>query len=669
MATGELFTIDQLDIVLSRICHVNDSNELFLLLPKLLAPYLQYQACVLLIPDVDESYISHSQSDIVFEHTYWPASQVFTQAKILGGTIVSEPTAELAFSVQAQALMPQLANTLVICLEDSSEHGVFLFTQAKCLIDVEHLVIDTSFRLILKQLCARLIALRKLNLQSEHFYDLLQQTSFQSQLFSELASEWFWRTDKSLMFTQVSSFNEDNEFYTRNFIDRALLAIGNENEQKLQNKWQRFLHLINQHSDFYDFEFELHTEQTTWISLSGKPQYDEQNHYIGYLGIAKDITYAKQRELAYKNAKEKAESANLAKSQFLAVMSHEIRTPMNAILGMVELLNDTDLNEQQRQWLSYAQSSATLLQGLISDVLDFSKIESGILELDLTRVELKTQLKSIAAQFSVRQSELLKFTVKIDEQLPDFIYTDTTRLGQILFNLIGNAFKYTSYGEITFEATLQNGLLLLRVQDTGVGINEEELEHIFQPFTQVGESVKRKQQGVGLGLSITKKIVEAMKGEITCQSKPNEGTVFCVKLPYENAQEQLDSEPKICQLRSLKVLVAEDNPANQVLIRALLEKLGHHVTIADTGSDALNKAKSTTYDLVLMDMMMPVMDGLTATQYMRKEMSLEVPIFALTANAGQDDKEKCLNVGMDKVLTKPIRFSVLQEAISSIFVE
>ncbi|BBN81650.1 hypothetical protein PA25_16350 [Pseudoalteromonas sp. A25] len=669
MAINSLISIEQLDVALSNICHANNNEVLFSHLKKLVAPYFTYQACVLLLPESDGSYVSHSQSDCIFEHTYWPLSPAFTQARIMGGCIVETAQTELAFTVQAKGITEQLASTLIICLDDSLEKAAFLFTQTNCCAELEAILADPCLRLVLKQLCAKLIAIDRFSNQTDHFYDLLQQTSLQSELFAQLASEWFWRTDKHLTFTQVSTFNEDNEFYKQHFVSKSLSTIGNDNEHLQQNKWSRFLHLMDQHSEFYDFEFELNANRTIWISLSGRPQYDETHNYIGYMGIAKDITYAKQRELAYKNAKEKAESANSAKSQFLAVMSHEIRTPMNAILGMVELLADTELNSQQREWLSYAQSSATLLQGLISDVLDFSKIESGILELDLTRVELKQQLKSIAAQFSLRQSDLLKFEVKIDEQLPDYIYSDPTRLGQILFNLIGNAFKYTSYGQITFSAKVEGEFLHLCVSDTGVGISESELEYIFEPFTQVGVSVKRKQQGVGLGLSITKKIVEAMNGSIHCQSKPNEGTEFSVKLPYENVQEQLDESLQIEGLRKLKVLVAEDNPANQVLIRALLEKLGHDVTLADTGSQALNKAKAEQYDLVLMDMMMPVMDGLTATQYMRKEMALDVPIFALTANAGQDDKEKCLAVGMNKVLTKPIRFNVLEEAIASIFIE
>lgn len=666
-----LFTIEQLDIALGCICQANDSNDLFVTFSKLVSSLFEYDECILLVRDGAEAYISHSQSHVVFAHTHWPMSQVFTQATILGGSYIPHPENELAFSVQPQELIAKLLNTLAISLDGTSGHEIFLFTNIKTDINVEHLITDTSLRLVLKQLCAKLISIKKFVHQSVHFRDLLRQTAQQSDLFADFASEWFWRTDRGLTFTQVSTFNEDNTFYKDHFMGKQLPSICDDNESGQQKKWQRFLHIINLHNDFYEFEFEIEikAQQSTWISLSGKPQYDEQNQYIGYLGIAKDITFAKQRELAYKNAKDKAESANLAKSQFLAVMSHEIRTPMNAILGMVELLADTQLEKQQREWLSYAQSSATLLQGLISDVLDFSKIESGVLELDLSRIDLKQLLQSITAQFRIRQSDLLKFTVSIDKQVPEYIYTDATRLGQILFNLIGNAFKYTSYGKVTFKAWTKGNSLLLSIKDTGVGIDKESLQHIFEPFTQVGDSVKRKQQGVGLGLSITKKIVEAMKGEISCISKLGEGTTFTVVLPYENAKAHLQQTSQVCHVKQLDVLVAEDNPANQVLIKALLEKLGHKVTIAETGSDALNKAKNCTYDLVLMDMMMPVMDGLTATQYMRKEMALNVPIFALTANAGQEDKDKCLAVGMNKVLTKPIRFNILEQAISSIFIE
>ena len=498
----------------------------------------------------------------------------------------------------------------------------------------------------------------------------VSQARFQA--FAELASDWFWETDNQLRYEYISSAEDEFQAHTyQHFIGKTPIEIRSYDEQQQQKKWNMFLNFVNNHQEIHNFEYEAKAPdgKTFWISISGKAQFDEEGKYLGYMGIGRDISYAKQREIDLQKEKERAEKANAAKSDFLAVMSHEIRTPMNAILGMLELLEDTNPSSKQHELIDYMRSSTRLLQGVISDTLDFAKIESGTLKLELVDTNLINLTKNLVKQFETQAIKHgIEFECTIDQSVPKRINCDGVRLSQILLNLLSNAFKFTHEGSVKLYLNKSDNQIIFRVIDTGIGISEEDISKLFEPFTQFHSRQKGRQQGVGLGLSITRRLLNLMGGSITCYSTVGEGTEFIIRVPYtsielpdeNNEYAELSNLPKT----SLKVLVAEDNIANQFVIKAILEKRDYQVTIVNDGQEALTVLTNDKFDLVLMDMMMPVMDGVTAAKAIRQELYLnELPIIALTANAGLEDKEKCLEAGMNDVLTKPLDSKLLDDKI------
>lgn len=503
----------------------------------------------------------------------------------------------------------------------------------------------------------------------------LTQSQARFQAFAELASDWFWETDEQLNFTYLS-FNEGNQVHHKfsNFTHKTLLTIRSDNESSQLKKWGHFLFMVKQHQEIHDFEFEVidNTGHAQWVAISAKANFDVNGEFVGYFGIGKDISYTKQREQDLELAKNKAVKANQAKSHFLAVMSHEIRTPMNAILGVLELLEDTEPTSKQSELIDFMRSSAKLLQGVISDTLDFAKIESGTLALQQSNINLHKLVKNLVKQFETQAIKKgIHFEYVMGKGVPEHIQCDGVRLSQVLLNLLGNAFKFTLEGEVKLYVNRSDTELLIRVKDTGVGIEEGKISSLFEPFSQLHDQKVGRQQGVGLGLSITKRILELMKGKVSCESVVGEGTEFAVQLPLiEQAPNQngdgAGSNEQLSQ-ESLSILVAEDNKANQFIIKAILEKRNHNVTLVENGQLALDEAKAKRYDLVLMDMMMPVMDGVTSARKIREELGCaSPPIIALTANAGLNDKATCLNAGMQDVLTKPLSSALLDERIKEI---
>lgn len=458
------------------------------------------------------------------------------------------------------------------------------------------------------------------------------------------------------------------------FLHKSPINIRSDSESAQFKKWEHFLHLVRQHSEIHEFEFEAIDNQghRVWISISGKAKFNPDNSFAGYLGIAKDISFAKQREYDLKLAKEKAESANKAKSHFLAVMSHEIRTPMNAILGILELLEDTQPNEKQLELIDFMRDSAKLLQGVISDTLDFAKIESGTLALENSNINLHKLVKNLVQQYETQAVKRgIHFNAILGSGVPEQINIDGVRLSQVLLNLLGNAFKFTLEGEVSLLINRSDTELFITIKDTGVGIDEAHIQTLFEPFSQLHDKQVGRQQGVGLGLSITKRLLELMEGKIECISDIGVGTEFVVTIPLTPLI-TTDGHAKDTKVKdsipSYRILVAEDNPANQFIIKAILEKRNHSVVLADNGEVAVAEVKKKRFDLVLMDMVMPVMDGVTAARTIRAELGeVAPPIIALTANAGLADKTKCLNAGMLDVLTKPLNSRLLDEKIKALF--
>ena len=399
-----------------------------------------------------------------------------------------------------------------------------------------------------------------------------------------------------------------------------------------------------------------------------------------FLGIASDITTLKvvQQELTL--AKDAAEAASVAKSQFLANMSHEIRTPMNGVLGMTELILATPLTDKQRHMAHTVQQSAASLLTIINDILDYSKIEAGKLELEHTDVDLSHLLDDVVRLFSeVARQKGLSLSVEIAPSIPTALWGDPTRLRQILLNLIGNAIKFTANGSITVSAdcltrSAEQVLLRVTVRDTGIGIPHESQARIFDAFAQADGSTTRKFGGTGLGLTIVKQLVHLMGGTVDLESIPGLGSTFGVTVPLEvRPDNELSSVIVRPQHNPTtlhgKILLAEDNVVNREIAVAMLELLGCTVDIAEDGQEVLTAVNAHSYDLVLMDCQMPNLDGLEASRLIREQENQRpgrrrVPIVALTANAMEGDREQCLAAGMDGHLTKPFTFDQLHYALA-----
>lgn len=497
------------------------------------------------------------------------------------------------------------------------------------------------------------------------------------------AADWFWETDREHRLTFMSDrMLTTYDFKPSDVLGRTRLDLAKHRGPPEQAALKEHQADLEAHKPFRDFEYCLNDGMgiPRYARISGAPVFDDMGEFIGYRGFARDVTRERLSDQALRTAKEEAELANRAKTEFLANMSHEIRTPLNGILGMAQLLGRTELDPKQTKYANTISSSGKALLSVINDVLDLSKIESGLMELE---EEVYEPAQLVDEVIQTVEGVAVQKELSIESEIKGLAGVstigDSKRLKQVLLNLAGNAVKFTDSGRVRISVErIGLGKVVYAIEDTGPGIPEKDLEKLFDRFTQADTSSTRKHGGTGLGLAISKDIVDLMDGEIQVSSVVGRGSCFSVILPFEEKSEGAQSDASALSEtdyagqdygNEIRILCAEDNPVVQEMIEATIDLIdGTKLTIVENGAEALEALERQTFDLVLMDINMPVMTGDEAIVKIRNSNRnyQSIPIIVLTANAMAGQKQKYLEIGATDYLSKPININALMALIKDI---
>jgi len=443
-----------------------------------------------------------------------------------------------------------------------------------------------------------------------------------------------------------------------------------------------------------DYPLTIIDGELTPVLFNGSTYKDDQGNVIGAVVVAREITeqkrfekelteaknaaelstkFAEQAKLKAEKSTRIAEDAVKAKQQFLSNMSHEIRTPMNAIIGFTKVVLKTELTDKQKEYLSAIKISGDALIVLINDILDLAKVESGKMSFEKIPFKLEESISAMMHLFENKvQEKNLKLTKKFDARIPEVLIGDPVRLNQIILNLVSNSIKFTSEGEISVDIKLLNEdddqvNLEFAVSDTGIGIEATKIDKIFENFQQASSGTSRIYGGTGLGLAIVKQLVESQDGQVKVKSKIGQGSIFSFELGFQKTklsmENQIDSLEMEDELKNIKVLVVEDIVINQLLMKTLLDDFGFDRDIASNGKIAVEMLENKSYDIILMDLQMPVMNGFEATEYIRKKLNSKIPIIALTADVTTVDITKCRAAGMNDYIAKPVDEKILYNKI------
>ena len=492
---------------------------------------------------------------------------------------------------------------------------------------------------------------------------------------ADVSTDWFWEQDGDLRFTYISeSYKRHTGHPTADLIGktRAELKARNELVERSAD-WAWLDRKIAAREPFSDFIFLSYgcrdVNDPIWIRISGAPVFNEDGSFAGYRGVGADVTQLYV-------AKARAEEANAAKSLFLANMSHEIRTPLNGVLGMAELLESSLTDPEQQRMIGTIRQSGESLLRILNDLLDMSKIEAGKLELESVAFRPRDLVEQIEDLLSLRAQEKgLGFEVLMGSGTDKARLGDPHRVRQILHNLVSNAVKFTEEGEVAIKVTGREGQpLAIEVRDSGIGMTEEQVARLFEDFTQADNSTTRRFGGTGLGMAIVRRLVELMGGEITVDSRPGEGTVMRVTLPLEMTREVAETAAAPAatgqSIEGVRILAADDNATNRALLEDMMKRRGVEMTLVSDGKQAVDAWAPGRFDLLLLDISMPVMDGVTALQGIREREAAagcpETPAIALTANAMAHQVSEFIMKGFDTHVAKPFRMEELTRAIGSL---
>ena len=425
-----------------------------------------------------------------------------------------------------------------------------------------------------------------------------------------------------------------------------------------------------------NFEVTIFTksgEERIWF-ISGAPHYNDKGEIIGSIGVHLDITEQKNLEKALEKAKDKAEEASRTKELFLANMSHEIRTPLNIILGMTRLIKKETLNDRLNEYVNHSQYAANHLLSIINDILDMSKIEFGEMKIQLNQFNLHSLSNALESIFTPNAEEKgLMFLYSISDEIYENLLGDDLRIRQVLINLIGNALKFTEKGFVSLNIrliseNLDSQKILFEINDSGIGMSEDFVNHIFDKFSQEANKANRKYAGTGLGMTICRDLLSLMDSELKIESKKGEGTKISFELEFKKLYTSISEKEYVNEIfknvTGKKVLLVEDNKINRLIAGKSLEIIGCIYKEAVNGLEALELLKNETFDLILMDIQMPEMDGVEATKIIRNELKITIPIIALTANVFKQDIDSYLAVGMNDFIIKPFEEENFFEKIS-----
>ena len=431
-------------------------------------------------------------------------------------------------------------------------------------------------------------------------------------------------------------------------------------------------------SDSYEVLVKIKNDEYRWWLISGAPNFNDEGEVIGSIGIHLDITDQKKLEHSLEKAAKEAQNSAKAKEAFLTNMSHEIRTPLNGIIGMIRELNKTKTTPQQKEIISIANKASNHLLTIINNILDISKIESGEVKLDLTPFNIRNTVDNVLEIVSNSAKEKnINIELKIDEHLKSNHIGDSSRLSQILLNIIGNSIKFSQNTPLKINVAsskldINSQLIEFTVEDFGIGMSEDYIKTIFTKFNQEDNHNNRKEQGTGLGLVITKELTELMHGAIEISSKKNIGTKIKISIPFlvteNNLEIELKKEKLNINLNNTRILIAEDNEMNIEVLKSILKPHNPILTIVKNGQEAIDICKNETFDLILMDIQMPLVDGIEATKTLKKKEKINTPIIAVSANAFKNEIDKCYKAGMSGYIIKPYEeeelLQIIQEEVN-----